>query len=164
MLVRTRRKTDRVANSSFAIVASRYNSRYVEGMLSAARTELKRAGAKRIQIIRVPGAFEIPIAAARLARLRCFTPEYSSSPPTLDAIICLGVVLRGETVHADLITEAVTWALMELQLRYELPVIHEVLLLETHEQARTRCLSKTHNRGTEAAQAALSMARLMRNI
>jgi len=135
----------------FAIVASRYNHRYVEAMLRAAKTEIHRAGGA-LQVVRVPGAYEIPVVAARLAR--------TSSPP-LSAIICLGVILRGATAHAQHIGEAVSSALAQIQIRHEVPVIHEVLLLENEQQARERCLDRNHNRGTEAAQTALAMARVM---
>jgi 6,7-dimethyl-8-ribityllumazine synthase len=156
MLRRVKTKKHRSAGDSFAIVASQYNARYVDAMLSAAKTELKRAGAKRIEVVRVPGAFEIPVIAARLAN--------GSGDYSISAIICLGVILRGETVHAAHIGEAVTRALMQIQLKYGMPVIHEVLLLENENQARARCLDKKHNRGTEAAQTALQMARLMKKI
>ncbi|MGD0350170.1 MAG: 6,7-dimethyl-8-ribityllumazine synthase [Verrucomicrobiota bacterium] len=144
-------------SGSFAIVASRYNARYVDAMLRAAKAELWRAEVSRIQIVRVPGAYEIPVAAKRLARR-------SALNPPLSAIICLGVILRGETVHAAHIGEAVSRALMEIQLAHEIPVIHEVLLLENEEQARVRCLNSERNRGTEAAQAALAMARVMKKL
>jgi 6,7-dimethyl-8-ribityllumazine synthase len=144
----------------FAIVASRYNGRYVDAMLRAAKAELKRAGARKIEVIRVPGAYEVPIVAARLARLG----GIHGSNSELSGIICLGVILRGQTVHAAHIGDAVSRALMAIQLRDEVPVIHEVLLLENEEQARVRCLSKTHNRGMEAAQTALAMAELMRKL
>jgi 6,7-dimethyl-8-ribityllumazine synthase len=153
MLKTVKTKTVRAGGGNFVIVASKYNARYVDAMLRAAKTELQRAGAK-IQIVRVPGAYEIPVVAAKLAR----------TAPQLSAIICLGVILRGETVHAAHIGEAVSGALMQIQLEHEIPVIHEVLLLENKAQAQKRCLSKTHNRGAEAAQTALAMARVMKNL
>jgi 6,7-dimethyl-8-ribityllumazine synthase len=69
--------------------------------------------------------------------------------------------LRGQTVHAEHIGRAVSHALMEIQLRHEVPVIHEVLLLENEQQARVRCLDRKFNRGTEAAQTAVEMAKVM---
>ncbi|HVU07383.1 MAG TPA: 6,7-dimethyl-8-ribityllumazine synthase [Verrucomicrobiae bacterium] len=156
MLKTVKPKKARASGSNFAIVASKYNSRYVDAMLRAAKSELQRAGAK-IEIIRVPGAHEIPIAVAKLAANSKFKTQSSK----LSAIICLGVILRGETVHAAHIGEAVSGALMQIQLQHEIPVIHEVLLLENEVQAQKRCLDKNHNRGTEAAQTALEMARVM---
>ncbi|HVU27744.1 MAG TPA: 6,7-dimethyl-8-ribityllumazine synthase [Verrucomicrobiae bacterium] len=151
MLKPVKTKTIR-ARGNFAIVASKYNARYVDAMLRAAKNEILRAGGKA-QIVRVPGAYEIPGVAAKLARAQKFS-----------AIICLGVILRGETVHAAHIGEAVSGALMQIQLQYEIPVIHEVLLLENEAQAQKRCLDKKHNRGTEAAQTALEMARVMKSL
>jgi len=151
-----RPKAGRFAGSgTFAIVASQYNASYVNAMLNAARKELRRAGAK-VKVVRVPGAYEIPIVAARLARV-----SSNRHPAPLRSIICLGVVLRGETVHAAHIGDAVSRALMQIQLETEVPVIHEVLLLENQEQARARCLDRKHIRGREAAQTALAMARVM---
>jgi 6,7-dimethyl-8-ribityllumazine synthase len=152
MLRKIRHKKVQLRGGNFAIVASRYNARYVDAMVRAAQAELKRAGAKKIQIVRVPGAYEIPIVAKRLARA------------PLSAIICLGVILRGETVHAAHIGEVVSRALMQIQLAHGIPVIHEVLLLENEEQARVRCLNPKHNRGTEAAQTALAMIRVMKSL
>jgi 6,7-dimethyl-8-ribityllumazine synthase len=149
----------RAHGSRFAIVASRYNARYVDAMLAAARREIKRAGAKTIQIVRVPGAYEIPVVAKRLAGASRLTPHAS-----LSAIICLGVILRGETVHAAHIGEAVSRALMQIQLEHEIPVVHEVLLLENEGQARARCLNPRHNRGAEAAQTAMAMAHVMEKL
>jgi 6,7-dimethyl-8-ribityllumazine synthase len=149
-------------NARFAIIASQYNGRYVDSMLRAARAEFKRAGAKEVQVVRVPGAYEIPLVAARLAKTasgHASRITHHASP--LAAIVCLGVILRGETVHAAHIGEAVSRALMEIQVRYEVPVIHEVLLLENEEQARARCLDPKRNRGREAAQTALAMAQVM---
>lgn len=127
-------------------------------MLRAAKREILRAGGT-VQIVRVPGAYEIPVVAAKLARQSRITDHAS-----LSALICLGVILRGATTHAQHIGEAVSTALVQLQIAHEIPVIHEVLLLENEQQAKERCLSRTHNRGTEAAQTALAMARVMKSL
>ena len=150
MLKPVQTKTRRTRGGTFAIVASRYNARYVDAMLRAATTELRRAGAT-VRIVRVPGAYEIPVVAKKL----------SAQNPGLAGVLCLGVILRGETTHAAHIGEAVSGALMQIQLAHQIPVIHEVLLLENEAQARVRCLGRKHNRGTEAAQTALAMARVM---
>jgi 6,7-dimethyl-8-ribityllumazine synthase len=174
MLKPVRKKTLAAGKGRFAIIASQYNELYVNAMLQAAKAELKRAGAKKISVFRVPGAFEIPVLAARLARLsshatcRAVAPSEGGSrithhDPPFCALICLGVILRGETVHAAHIGEAVSQALMQIQVQYEVPVIHEVLLLENEAQARARCLGPKHNRGAEAAQTALAMAEVMGN-
>lgn len=155
MLQKVKKTKPNLSGGRFAIVASKYNSRYVDSMLQAAKKELGRVGAEHIQVVRVPGAYEIPVVAAKLAR--------NSSPP-LSAILCLGVILRGATTHAQHIGEAVSNALALLQIQTEVPVIHEVLLLENEQQAKERCLSKDHNRGMEAAQTAIEMARVMKTI
>ena len=158
MLKPVKTKTVRASGGTFAIVASKYNARYVDAMLRAAKMEILRAGGK-VEIVRVPGAYEIPVVAAKLARSSLATGH---SP--LSAIICLGVILRGATTHAQHIGEAVSNALVQIQITHGVPVIHEVLLLENEQQARERCLDKKHNRGTEAAQTALEMARVMASL
>jgi 6,7-dimethyl-8-ribityllumazine synthase len=153
MLQKQTANANRVAaNDRFAIIASRYNDKYVRGMLAGARREFKRAGAKasQVRVIRVPGAFEVTTVASKLA-----------SDHAADAILCLGVILRGETTHADHIGWAVTHALAQIQLRECLPVIHEVLLFADESQARARCLGRTHNRGAEAARTAIEMVKVM---
>jgi 6,7-dimethyl-8-ribityllumazine synthase len=158
MLTPVRKKNSR-AEGFFAIIASEYNTRYVDAMVRAAQGEFRRAGARNVKVIRVPGAFEIPVVAARLARQHAAGTEKG-----VLALVCLGVILRGETTHASHIGEAVTQSLMQIQVRFEVPTIHEVLLLENEQQARVRCLGRKHNRGAEAAQTALAMATLMNSL
>jgi len=154
MLTPVKQRKIRHRDGSFAIIASRYNARYVDAMLAAARSVLAKAGVKKVRVVRVPGAFEIPAVAARLARAR----------PPFSAMICLGVILRGQTTHAQQIADALGASLAQLQIQHALPVIHEVLLLENEAQAVVRCLDKKHNRGAEAAQTALDMARVMESL
>ena len=162
MLKPIKAKAFRAGDARFAIVASQYNARYVDAMVEAATEELERAGAREVQVVRVPGAYEIPVVAARLAKASsAHASRIAHHSSRLSAIVCLGVILRGETVHAAHIGEAVSRALMELQLEYGIPVIHEVLLLENEAQAQARCLDRKHNRGREAAQTALAMAQVM---
>lgn len=142
----------RRSNASFAIVASRYNAHYVDAMLRAARAELTRAGARQIDVVRVPGAFEIPAVAAALA-----AQDRKSRP---DAILCFGVVFQGQTSHAQHVGWGVTHALAQIQVQHRLPVIHGVFVFEKEEHARVRCLGRKHNRGHEAAQTALAMAQV----
>jgi len=152
MLTPAKKSSVRAAGATFAIIASQYNARYVDAMLRAAQKEIRQAGGK-VKVIRVPGAYEIPVVAARLAR----SGDYAG-------LICLGVILRGATTHAQHIGEAVSNALALIQIQHEVPVIHEVLLLENEQQAQERCLGRKHNRGSEAAQTALAMAGVMRSL
>ena len=153
MLKRIAKSSARASGASFAIVASKYNGRYVDAMLKAAQRELKKAGAK-VRVVRVPGAFEVPVVAAKLASLE--------SKPA--AIICLGVIFQGQTSHAQHVGWGVTHALAQIQVEQRIPVIHGVFIFEKEEHAKVRCLGRTHNRGTEAAHTALEMARVMRAI
>ena len=154
MLRENPRLKTKADGGTFAIVASRYNARYVDAMLRAAVAGLKRAGVKNIQVVRVPGAFEIPAVAAKLA----------AGEPQPSAIICLGVIFQGQTSHAQHIGWGVTHALAQIQVQHKIPVIHGVFLFEKMEHARVRCLGKKHNRGTEAARTALAMARVMKDL
>lgn len=135
-----------------AIVAAEYNARYVNGMLKAALSHLKEQGAE-VEVVRVPGAFEIPAVAAHFAE-----------DQATDVVICLGLILEGVTAHADHIGKAVTDALVRLQINHKKPMIHEVLLVKELAHAKVRCLSREHNKGTEAAQTALRMCRVMRQL
>ena len=155
MLKPVQKKKVRGQGGSFVIVASQYNARYVDAMVRAAKAELERAGAEVLRVVRVPGAFEIPVVVAKWAR---------HSEPRVQGIICLGVILRGATTHAQHIGEVVSNALGSIAVETQVPVIHEVLLLENEQQAKERCLSREHNRGAEAAQTALKMARVMKSL
>lgn len=135
-----------------ALVASEYHRSFVDGMTEAALGWLGAAGVAT-EVVRVPGAFEVPFAASVLARRTVGRP---------DAIVCLGVIWQGETNHAEHVGAAVTRALMDLQVREGIPCIHEVLTVRTEEQARARCLARETNRGLEAARTALAMVRWMR--
>ncbi|HEY6168574.1 MAG TPA: 6,7-dimethyl-8-ribityllumazine synthase [Verrucomicrobiae bacterium] len=150
MLKKVRSKKLRVGGTRVAIVASKYNTQFVDGMLRPAKSTLEKAGAK-VRVVRVPGAFEISVVAAELAR--------SANPPA--AIVCLGVIFRGATHHAQTICDAITQSLARIAASSGVPVIHEVLMVENAQQARERCLDPKHNRGVEAAQTALEMVRVM---
>src|ERR1041385_4612941 len=156
MLKQIQTSRSRNAGGSFAIVASRYNAQYVDAMLHAAREELLRAGA-HVRIVRVPGAFEIPATAAKLAQRSAKQSRYA-------AIICLGVIFQGETSDAQHIGWGVTHALAAIQVQQRIPVIHGVFVFDKVKHARVRCLGEKHNRGTEAAQTALEMARVMAGV
>lgn len=139
----------------FAIVCSRYNAEYTDAMLEAARSVLEAAGASHVEVTRVPGAFEIPMAASVIARRR---------RNRVRAILCLGVLWQGETSHADQIGTAVTRALLDISLATGIPCIHEVLTLRTKKQARQRCIDPRTNRGIEAAHAALEISGALASI
>ena len=154
MLQSTNRKVAK-QNALIAIVASAYNAKYVDGMLTATLDTLTDAGVQKVELLRVPGAFEIPVIAAKLARRKRQRPE---------AIICLGVILREKTTHADHVGQTVSHQLAGLAVETGVPVIHEVLLLENVAQARARCLTAKTNRGAEAAHTALAMAGLLKQM
>ncbi len=136
----------------FAVVASRYNAKFVDYMTRAAVDYLRDSGATRVEVFRVPGAFEIPVVVGKLIKRE--TQPYH-------AVICLGLLIRGETTHAEHIGMAVTESLARAQVRHGVPLIHEVLVVANESQAVARCLDPKKNRGVEAAQTAVSMARLM---
>ena len=142
-------------NAAVAIVAARYNSKFTEALVSAAQEELRVGGIPRVEVVWVPGSFEIPVVAARLAQ---------ANDPEFEAIICFGAIFQGETSHAENIADSVSYSLAELQIRHGKPIIHGVLLFQNEEQARVRCFGKEHNRGIEAARTAVEMVRVMRGL
>jgi 6,7-dimethyl-8-ribityllumazine synthase len=105
------------SGAKFAIIAAKYNPRYVDALVKSARAELKNGGENQIDLFRVPGSFEVPAVAAKLAA----RSDY-------DAIICFGVILRGATTHAQQIADAVSFALAQIQVNTGKPIIHGVLL------------------------------------
>ena len=124
-------------------MVSEYNREYTDALLAAAQAAL--AGYEQT-VVRVPGAYEIPLQVQRLAR----TKRY-------EAVLALGLIWQGRTHHAQEILRAVTDALMRIGLETDVPVLHEVLAIKTEAEARARCMGTRLNRGREAAEAALSL-------
>jgi 6,7-dimethyl-8-ribityllumazine synthase len=139
----------------FALVASLYNSEYVDGLVEAARAELKALAPKAVvDVVQVPGSYEIPLGVKAVL----------DNDDTVDAVLAFGLLWEGETSHAGLIATAVTNALMDISLNYDTPVLHEVLVVKTDEQAKERCLGTKINRGTEAARAAVRMCQTLESL
>jgi len=139
----------------FGIVVSRFNSFITDRLLAGALDALERAGAaeKQIEIVRVPGSFEIPLAAKKLAAAgRC------------DSIICIGCILRGETSHYDYVASETARGIQLAQLDSGVPMAFSVLTCDTLEQAIDRAGLKSGNKGFEAGLAAVEMAHLARKI
>jgi len=140
--------------ANIAIVASLYNETLVQGLVDAVRRELESLMPQaQVVTYRVPGAFEIPVCAEFVLR--------HTEP---DALIALGVIIRGATEHADLVGASVTDALQSMAVRHVTPVVHEVLLLDDVNQAKERCLGDQINRGTEAARVAVNMIQLFEKL
>lgn len=135
------------------IVVSRFNSVITEKLLEGAVDMIKRCGGKgeNVTILKVPGSFEIPIAALTLAK----SGDY-------DALICLGCLIRGETPHFDFLAAETTRGINEVALKTEIPISYGVLTTDTVEQALNRSGIKHGNKGSEAAAVAIEMANLVR--
>jgi 6,7-dimethyl-8-ribityllumazine synthase len=129
------------------IVASKYNEQFTDALVENTIEELGELVPQgRVDLIRVPGAFEIPVMVAAVL---------DRDPPA--CIIALGLIIRGATEHADLVGRSVTEALQSLAVKSMRPVIHEVILVEDEKQAYARCIGTQINRGREAARAAAAM-------
>lgn len=139
----------------FAFVAARFNDLIVEALVRGALDALKRHGAteKQIEIVRVPGAFDIPIAARKLALSRRY-----------DALVALGAVVRGQTPHFDYVAGECASGLARIALETGIPVAFGVLTTDTMEQALDRAGGKAGNKGADAALAAVEMANLLRRM
>jgi 6,7-dimethyl-8-ribityllumazine synthase len=136
----------------FAIIMSRFNDFISERLVGGAIDALLRSGVsdKDIELIKVPGAFEIPLIAKTIA-----------SKKRVNAIICLGAVIRGATSHFDYVSAEVSKGIAQVALESSIPVIFGVLTTDTIEQAIERAGSKAGNKGWDAAIAAVEMANLM---
>jgi len=139
----------------FAIVASRWNheltTRLADGAVEALKS--RSAGDEAIEIFKVPGAFELPLACLKAA-----------SSGKFDAVIALGVVIRGETPHFDYVAGQAASGIMQASLQSGVPVMFGVITAETHEQAAARAGEKIDNKGYETALSAIEMATLVRKM
>ncbi|MDD6487338.1 MAG: 6,7-dimethyl-8-ribityllumazine synthase [Spirochaetales bacterium] len=142
-------------NFKIGIVASRFNDFVVGRLIDGALDGLKRHNVKdeNITLAKVPGAFEIPVAAKKMAGSKKF-----------DAIICLGAVIRGATSHYDYVCNEVSKGIAQVSLESGVPVLFGVLTTENIEQAVERSGSKAGNKGTECALAAIEMIQLLKQL
>ncbi len=143
------------AGLRFAIVVSQFNSFITDRLLAASLDALKQAGARpdQVEVVEVPGAFELPLAAKQLAATGKF-----------DSVICIGCVLRGETSHYDYVCSETARGIQLAQLDTGIPLIFCVLTCDTLEQAIDRAGLKGGNKGYEAGLAAIEMGQLMRKL
>lgn len=138
-----------------AILAARYNPKIMEGLLSGALGELKNLGLAEaeITVFRVPGAFELPYLAKKLA-----------SSGNWDGLICLGTVIQGETKHFDYVCEGVTQGIMQAMLETLTPIAFGILTTDNESQAEARSSNDEHNKGREAARTVVEMVKLGQSI
>jgi len=143
-----------IKGARFGLAVARFNSFVVEHLLEGAIDTLKRHGCDEndIEIVRVPGAFELPLAIQRMANSKKY-----------DAIIALGAVIRGGTPHFDYVAGECVKGLAMTMMQHEIPVSFGVLTVDTIEQAIERSGTKAGNKGGEAAVSAIEMVNLLRN-
>jgi 6,7-dimethyl-8-ribityllumazine synthase len=136
----------------FALVVSRFNSFITERLLEGALDSLKRKGVREedLTLVRVPGAWEIPLVAKRLAQGKVY-----------NAVICLGAVIRGSTPHFDYVAAEVSKGIAQVSLETGVPIAFGILTTDSLEQAIERAGSKAGNKGAAAADAALEMVSLL---
>jgi len=141
-----------VAGARFGIVVGRFNSFVVESLVEGAVDALKRHGTKDedIEIVRVPGAYEIPLATKRMAASKKY-----------DAIITLGAVIRGGTPHFEFVAGECSKGVAQVMMEYDVPVAFGVLTVDTIEQAIERAGTKAGNKGVEAAMSAIEMVNVL---
>lgn len=141
--------------ATFALVVSRFNSFITESLLAGALDTLKRHGVstQNITVIRVPGAYELPLATQRLAATKKYT-----------ALIALGAVIRGGTPHFDYVASECVKGIASISLKWDIPIALGVLTVDSIEQAIERAGTKAGNKGTEAALSALEMVSLFHEL
>ncbi len=144
-----------IHNARFCLVAARFNSFIVEHLLAGAQDALKRHGAEDgdLTIVRVPGAFEMPLALDKIAA----SGDY-------EAIVALGAVIRGGTPHFDYVAGECVKGLAQVSLKHGVPIAFGVLTVDTIEQAIERAGTKAGNKGAEAAMVAMEMISLLRKL
>ena len=143
------------AGCRFGIVVSRFNPEITDGLLRGALAALAEAGVadSDVSVVRVPGAFEIPLAAMKLAQSK-----------RIDAVITLGCLIKGDTMHFEYIADAASHGIMDVSVTTGVPVAFGVLTTLTDEQASERARPGDGNKGREAALAAIEMATLFKNM
>ena len=139
----------------FAILASRWNPRITDALVAGARKALAEngVGEERVDVIRVPGAWELPLAAERIAAAKGHA-----------AIVAVGCVVRGDTRHFEHIADGCAQGLMRVALDHALPVCNGVLAVDAHEDAARRAGGSHGNKGEEAALVAIEMAQLLEKL
>lgn len=137
-----------------SIVAAKFNQEFTDALVENVVQEIEElATTARVDLVRVPGAFEIPVVVNELIEVE--------EP---DCVIALGCIIRGGTSHAELVATSVTESLQRISVEKKTPVIHEVLLVEDEKQAYARCIGKKLNRGREAARSALEIIAVMNEV
>jgi 6,7-dimethyl-8-ribityllumazine synthase len=144
-----------IRGARIALLVSRFNSFVVDSLVSGAIDTLRRHGAedRDLHIVRVPGAYEMPIAAKRLAASQRY-----------EVIIALGAVIRGGTPHFEYVAGECTKGLSQVSLQHDIPIAFGVLTVDSIEQAIERAGTKAGNKGAEAAMSAIEMVNLLREI
>lgn len=155
MAIKTIEGSLTVQNARFCLVVARFNSFVVESLLDGAIDALKRHGASEadITVVRVPGAFEMPLVLEKLAAKRDY-----------DAIVALGAVIRGGTPHFDFVAGECVKGMAQVTLKHQVPIAFGVLTVDTIEQAIERAGTKAGNKGAEAAMSAVEMVNVLRQI
>ena len=138
------------AGLNVVVVASRWHTQIMDGLLAGAERALRKAGNTEYQVIRVPGAFELPLAVQRVAAGKKY-----------DGIIALGAVIRGGTPHFEYVSGECTKGIAQVMMQHDIPVAFGVLTVDSIEQAIERAGTKAGNKGCEAAMSTLEMVNLL---